>query len=171
MKSENLRPQDIMIALWIAVEDQPSVKNISANLKISLGDVSNGITRLQFARLIQRQGRDRKCNTSNLFEFVVHGVKYCFPGILGAPARGIPTAWGHSFFSSKIRSDSSPVYSSLNGKHYGPEISPLYKSLPLACEESEVVYQITAIVDCLRIGKARDISLAENQLKKYLRLP
>jgi hypothetical protein len=48
-------------------------------------------------------------------------------------------------------------------------IDPLYKSMPEACLKDAKLYEALALVDALRIGRAREKNLAQDLLTQLLR--
>lgn len=167
-----MKPQDIVLALKIALtSDQLTVKELSESLFLSQGEVINGFKRLQASGLLLKDRFSRQIIRANLVEFITHGLKYVFPGALGAPARGMMTAWGHPRIADSITSQSVPVWTTLDGKTYGPSLKPLYKEVPKICSQDLVLYEIFALIDCLRIGRAREISLARKRIAEMLASP
>lgn len=54
------------------------------------------------------------------------------------------------------------------GIHKGFAITPLYRTVPEIVQNDEELHQLLAIVDCLRMGKRREVELAQVELKKRL---
>lgn len=55
------------------------------------------------------------------------------------------------------------------GKVRGHGIAPLYSSVPEAAGQNDNLYELLALADALRIGRARERDLAVNELKKLKR--
>ncbi len=155
-----MKAQDVMVAATMASHAPMTVVGLGALLHISKSEVSNAIKRLASSHLLAISGNERKCLTGNLREFLHHGLKYVFPAHLGAPARGLATAWGHPRLAAEISATEIPVLPLIDGNVYGPSLRPLYDSLPVACKANDRVYELAAIIDCLRLGRSREISLA-----------
>ena len=81
-----------------------------------------------------------------LIEFSVHGARYAFPAVLGAPKRGVPTSFGALPLSTEISSapGEAPVWSDPRGKVRGPSLSPLHRGAP------EAALAETAFMSCSR---------------------
>ena len=105
-----------------------------------------------------------------LKEFLVHGLRYVFPAQPGAIVTGLPTSYAVSPLKERIRYDSSetPVMPLLRGPARGPEIEPLYRSASKAALFDPKLHQLLAVVDLLRMGRARERKLAEEVLGELL---
>ena len=105
-----------------------------------------------------------------LTEFLIFGLKYVFPAEPGAIAKGIPTA--HSAIPIKekiISSTESNVWANSNGNSRGQSIEPLYKTVPDAAMDDQAFYELIALVDTIRIGKAREVQIAIDELNVRIR--
>ena len=162
-----MRPHDIVVLLKIAVQEGDFyLKDIADSIGISRSEVSESVGRSVVAGLI---AADKKTVLrGNLFEFLVHGIKYVFPQMPGAVVRGIPTA--HSAFPLKeiIVADDIFVWPFFEGIVLGQSIQPLYNSVPEACLKDSQLYEMIALVDSLRVGKTREKLFAKEELKKRL---
>jgi hypothetical protein len=84
-------------------------------------------------------------------------------------ARGIPTAHAAPPLSEKISPDDlPPVWPDPEGKVKGYAIEPLFASVPAVVKTDSGLYELLALVDALRIGRARERRLAEQELKLRL---
>jgi hypothetical protein len=61
-------------------------------------------------------------------------------------------------------SDLPPVWPSPDGEHRGVSLEPLYKTVPIAARRDPILYEILALLDALRDGRAREKRFAEKQL-------
>jgi hypothetical protein len=105
-------------------------------------------------------------NRANLKEFLVHGAKYAFPVHRGGLVRGVPTAHAappldQHFLES---SDPPPVWPAAEGAMRGTEFSPLYKNVPQAALRDPKLYELLALVDAIRDGRAREREIAVREL-------
>jgi hypothetical protein len=105
-------------------------------------------------------------NHSNLKEFLIHGVKYAFPAERGAPTRGIPTAEAVSPLKQHFPQDFPlpPVWPYAEGPVRGIAFSPLYKNVPQASLRDSKLYELLALVDAIREGRAREREIAIREL-------
>lgn len=166
-----LRPQDIVVLLKLAsgAENGPWLqRDIARDLHISPAEVHKALRRAAESGLY-RPGQ-RKVTRHALFELVIHGLKYVYPAQLGAPARGIPTAWGAAVLRDRLVSNEAdrPVWPHAEGTARGPALCPLYKSVPAAALEDPALYDLLALVDAIRLGGARERTLAIADLKARL---
>jgi predicted transcriptional regulator len=165
-----MRPQDIVVLLKIIALDNNQWRNldIAYSLKISPSEVSEVLNRCKIAKLINKE--KRKVHLNALTEFLVYGLKYVFPAEPGAIAKGIPTAHSASPIKEKIMSSTeSYVWPNSKGNLRGQSIDPLYKTIPEAALEDQEFYELIALVDTIRIGKAREVKMAIDELKSRIR--
>jgi hypothetical protein len=61
------------------------------------------------------------------------------------------------------------VWPSADGQVRGSAFEPLHKTVPAAAAKDAVLYEILALVDALRDGRARERQIAERELAARLR--
>ncbi len=61
-----------------------------------------------------------------------------------------------------------PVWPYAEGKVRGYSLSPLYPSVPAAAARDAKLYELLALVDAIRDGRARERSLAVKEIEKRL---
>ena len=105
-----------------------------------------------------------------LLEFLVHGVKYAFPPKRGALTRGMPTGYAAPPLNKVIvgSSEPPPVWPFAEGTVRGEEFEPLYPSVPQAAARDSRLYELLALVDAVRDGRARERNLAAKELEARL---
>lgn len=83
----------------------------------------------------------------------------------------MPTSYAAPPLNKEIvqSSEYPPVWPYAKGTVRGYEFSPLHKSVPLAAEKDGELYELLALVDAIRGGRAREASIAIKQLKDRLR--
>ena len=88
----------------------------------------------------------------------------------GSLTRGVPTAYAASPLKEQIAPDGEPVpvWPYAEGTVRGYSFSPLHKNAPLAALEDQRFYELLALVDALREGRARERELAGRELKLRL---
>ncbi|MEA1876585.1 MAG: hypothetical protein U9N86_06940 [Bacteroidota bacterium] len=166
---KGMRPQDIVILLKIISTEHDYWRNIDiANaIGISPSEVSEALNRCKIARLVD--SKKRKVNVNSFMEFLIYGLKYVFPTEPGAMVKGIPTAHSAAPLKDHISAGSDVyVWSSAKGSHRGQAIEPLYKTLPQKALDDVLFYELLTIVDTIRVGRAREIKIAIDELKKRL---
>ncbi len=196
MKAHNgMRPQDILILMYILAksrfegiwskasnhleisEDEkklynmaistPNNKVISRELEISESEVSESLYRSEYAGFIE-DVRLKKINRKAILDFVFCGLKYVFPVHPGAIGRGIPTAHSAQPLKEKIVSNENYIWEHPNGTVRGQIIKPLFSSVPFAVENSQNLYELMSLLDAIRTGSPRIVSLAKEMLEKRI---
>lgn len=168
-KIQTMRPQDIVILLKKLSPAGYSLngRQLSESLGISASEISEAMDRNAVAGLID--STKSQINTLALKDFLVYGLKYCFPAVIGGIVRGVPTAVSAAPFSDSIVSGSETyVWPSPAGEGRGQAVEPLYHSVPEAVLKDTDFYRLMAIADVLRIGRAREKERAIDELKVYI---
>jgi hypothetical protein len=167
-KQYGMRPQDILVLLKILSLDDPEFKliDLSQTLGVSLSEVSDSIGRSVFAQLI---APDRKTPMRKaIYELLVHGVPYVFPAHPGALAVGMPTAHSAPSLSDTFGNLDPVVWPTSEGNSKGQEISPFHPNQAEAAGKDEDLYELLALTDALRIGRAREKKIAADRLKEKI---
>jgi DNA-binding Lrp family transcriptional regulator len=101
-----------------------------------------------------------------LSEFLVHGLKYVFPGQEGTLARGIPTGFAAPVLASKLLSAGEHIYvwPDARGAATGLTLQPIHKAVQIAVRYDAVLYELMALVDAIRFGKLREAKMASEKL-------
>lgn len=165
-----MRPQDIVILLKkISPEGKEmSGKQLAESLCISPSEISEALDRNRIAGLIDF--KKEHVNTLALREFLIYGIRYCFPISLGAVVRGIPTAVSANPVKEKIvNGNDIYVWPDKTGFVRGQSIDPLYRTVPQAATADKHLYELLAITDTLRMGRIREREIAIEELDKYLK--
>ena len=162
-----LKPQDVFIMLKLVVWDDSewSYPALAHELHMSASEVHAGIKRAVEARLMDMH---RKIPLkSNLLEFLIHGVKYAYPPDRAGLTRGMPTGYAaHPLKRLSVQPDEPPpVWPYAEGDVRGIEFSPLYSSVPKACKIDSKLYELLALVDAIRGGRAREREIAINEIQ------
>lgn len=171
----NLKPQDIFVALkLVALGGEPwSYVRLAHELHMSASEANAAVRRgLQAGLLVPAlEGRSPVPNRATLEEFLLHGVKYVFVPERGEMTRGIPTGHAASPLAELIMpgTEPPPVWPCAEGSVRGFSFSPLYPSAPKAAMVDAKLYQLLALVDAIRDGRARERKLASDELVRRLR--
>lgn len=164
-----MRPQDVVILLKKVSAASRSITNsqMAKELGISASEVSESLERSRIARLID--SRKQRVNILALQEFMVHGLKYIFPAYPQSKVRGIATAISAPPMNQLIQSGKEVyVWQDSKGDLRGESITPLYKTVPMAVKEDTTLYKLLALTDVFRMGRAREIEIAKNELSAIL---
>lgn len=169
-KHNGMRPQDIVVLLKMLVygDKRWTLMEISKELQISLSEISVALERNRIAGLVNQS--KRKVNTLALRDFLIYGLKYIFPPQIGTAVRGISTAHSASPIREHITiGNDNYVWPYYKGTKRGFSIAPLYENIPKFIENDPGLYEYLVIVDALRVGKAREIEIAIEELDKRIR--
>lgn len=142
---------------------------MAADLGLSPSQVHASLKRLERSRLVTPSTNEPQLRAVE--EFLLHGVKYAFPAFRGEATRGMPTAYAAPPLSAVIAAgrDLPPVWPNADGTVRGLTLEPLHKGAPKAARQDPVLYELLALIDALRDGRARERQLAERELSKRLR--
>jgi predicted transcriptional regulator len=167
-KHSGMRPHDIAILLKIASKGKKSwyMKDLAYELKISASEISESINRSVLAGLISS---DKKTlNKLALLDFLKSGLKYVYPQQPGAMVRGIGTAHSAPPLNNQIMSEEQYVWPFAKGNIRGQAIEPLHPKTPDACLKDSTYYELMALADAVRVGKAREQHLAFEIIKERI---
>ncbi|OYT92782.1 MAG: hypothetical protein CFE43_06875 [Burkholderiales bacterium PBB3] len=105
----------------------------------------------------------------NLAEFALHGAKYAFPGVRLPLAVGVPTSHSAPAFAGVFAPGSTDfVWPHPNGTVRGVGVEPLHPSVPFAAMQDAKLYEMLALFDALRVGKARERGMALDRLQTLI---
>lgn len=167
-----LRPLDILVLLRLSLEKggRPPYLQIANELHLYPSEVYTSVRRARASHLISGKEPQDRLNRSALLEFLLHGIRYAFPPEKGAMTRGLPTSYAAPPLNQHLVSgdDPPPVWPYEDGPVRGYSLSPLHKNVPKAVVKDSRLYELLALVDALRDGRARERELAGRELRKRL---
>ena len=167
-----MRPLDIVVLLKINLVQQPSMGQVRlANLLgISSASVNGALRRARVCRLYDEHRR--AVNVGAMEEALLHGIRYFMPPERGSMTRGVPTAWAAPPLSGLLAAtkEPPPVWPTPGGTVRGLAFLPLHEAVPKAVESDPALYEMLALVDAVREGRARESRLAGEEIKRRLRL-
>ncbi|MCU7942486.1 MAG: hypothetical protein KZQ87_07370 [Candidatus Thiodiazotropha sp. (ex Cardiolucina cf. quadrata)] len=165
-----LKPQDILVLLkLLTLGDRPwSYSQMAIELGMSPSEVHGAVKRAIRADLALIIDMEIQPNYRNMEEFLIHGFRYAFAPDRGEMTRGMPTAYAAPPLSEKIVPDQEPppVWPDPQGEIRGTIFSPLYRSAPEASRNDPALYELLALVDAIRGGKARERNIAVKELTR-----
>jgi DNA-binding Lrp family transcriptional regulator len=165
-----MKPQDVIVALKLAADGGRDVPyaSIASDLGMSASEVHAAVRRLSDAKLVDPEGK--RVHAAALRNFLVHGVPYVFPVRPKEVTRGLPTGWAAPAFANIFQSGDQlpPVWPDPEGSVRGVAVNPLYPSVPQAARKDLRIYSLLAIVDVLRLGRARERAEAQRQLEQLI---
>lgn len=172
----SLKPQDLVVALKLAVNGLPaSYAELAASLGLNASEVHVAVQRAIQAQLLLDTAHDPLAKNSrlaniqvhrhNLLEFAVHGAKYCFAAETTSTTVGVPTSHSAPVFSGVFAPGSDDwVWPFADGSRKGVGLLPLHPCVPTAALADAQLYAALALLDALRVGRARERKLALDQL-------
>jgi len=181
-----MKSQDIVILLkLVSLEQQKekdvaspggdhespySARGLESALGISKSEVNASIKRSVSSGLAikDREAGQAKPNRRNLYNFIVHGLKFVFPAKPGAMTRGIPTAFAAVPLKKLLTSAGEYIYvwPYAKGRDLGQSVEPLFRSVPEAAQKDDRLYEYLALVDAVRLGNQREAGLAADRLSE-----
>ena len=166
-----MKAEDILILLKIHVWQYGkwSIRKIAQSIYYNKSSVERSLSRMKKVHLFNPV--TQKVNTKNLEEFLFYGLPYVFPASIGNSASGIPTAYSAPPLKQQLVSgDKYIVVWSYEGKNIkGKAINPLCDLVPKAVLTDNQLYELFCLIDALRIGRKRDITLARKEISKRLK--
>ncbi len=165
-----LKPQDLLVALKLLVSEgqEWTYPALGDALKMSASEVHGAVRRAHAAGLLLEAKANARPNAGALVEFLLHGVRYAFAPDRGERTRGLPTGYAAPPLAQAFPQDEEPVpvWPHPKGSIRGESFSPLYRSAPEAALADKALYELLALVDALRGGRAREVNLAKQILEE-----
>ena len=162
----SLKPQDLVVLLKVLVRGKKPWRHVELayELGMSQSEVSSALERAK--RLGLLDATKKKVQKAALKEFLKYALKFMFPAEPGPMVRGLPTAHSAPPLSNKIVSKENDkyVWPYAEGNVRGQSIEPLYPCVPEAAMKDPRLYELLALVDALRVGRAREKVLALDEL-------
>ena len=168
--AQGLLAQDIVVLAKLISYGglRPPIAQLASDLTLSPSQTHTSLKRLARSRLVE--GQTGRPFLKAVEEFLLHGVKYAFPARRGEATRGIPTGYAAPPLSAHIlgSEDLPPVWPDAEGRVRGEAFEPLHRVASAAVRKDPVLYELLALIDALRDGRARERQIAERELRKRL---
>ena len=163
-----MKPQDVVVLLKIIAlgNNKWNQTQLAESLKLSQSEISQSLARSNFSRLINMA--DKTVMRHNLLDFLQYGLAYVFPQVPGPLVRGLPTSHSAEPLNKLIRSSEAYVWPWSKGNVRGHRIEPLYPKVPEAASMDSKLYEMLALIDAFRVGRAREKNLGIIELKKRI---
>ena len=163
------RPQDVLVLLKLVAspESGATYARLADEVGMSTSQVYRSLERADQARLYAPSRRSPI--RAALLKFVLHGVPHAFPAPHGQRTRGMATSvvappLRDHFFPGDYPDGGVPVWPDAEGDLVGYAVEPLHRSAPAAARRDSGLYELLALVDALREGRARERALATQEL-------
>lgn len=164
-----LKPQDVLIVLKLFSWEQEewTYESLSSSLSLSASETHAGIKRATAAGLVHKQ---RAPIVEACKEFAIHGIRYAYYPERGGPTRGMPTSIAAPPLAELFSQQAYfvPVWPYASGTVRGETLKPLYKTAPQAAEADPILYELLALVDAIRAGRARERAIAGELLEQRM---
>ncbi len=159
---------DVFVVLKLLLQSQPKTyADLAKELGMSASEIHASVRRSANAGLVEPQ--TKKVLREAFEEYLVHGVRYAFPAMRGSICRGLPTAHAAPPLSEEFGGDDlPPVWPDPEGTVKGYALVPLHNSAAAAARQDARFYELLALVDALRCGRARERAAAIRELKQRL---
>ncbi len=161
-----LKPHDVAVALQLTLDPEAAYRRLAESAGLSQGEVHNAVKRLAQARLVA--AGTRTVNRRALLEFLSAGVPYAFAEVPGPETRGVPTAHAAPPLAEEFSDAPAYVWPHVKGKMRGQSIAPLYAAATATVDHNPALYELLALVDAVRVGRARERQRAIQILKTRL---
>lgn len=175
---KGMRPQDVVVLLKLVSLSNLLVNNhreeyirqtaqthLAVTLGLSQSEISSSLQRSRIVSLVAEDKRE--VYQQNFLDFLFFGLRYVFPAEPGPILVGMPTAHSAEPLRSLIVSQEPYVWPDHKGTERGQAIEPLYSKVPYAAQQDEQLYRLLALTDALRVGRGREIRLAQLKMKEY----
>lgn len=104
-----------------------------------------------------------------LAEFVIHGARFVFVPDRLPLSVGVPTSHSAPAFAGVFAPGSTDfVWPHPNGQVRGQGIGPLHPNVPFAAMQDAKLYEMLALFDAIRVGRARERGMAIDRLAAIL---
>ncbi len=166
-----LKPQDLALAFkLVCLQGQwPGYAALGEAMHLSRYEAHAAVQRLLASGLVVEVEGPPSPMLARLRPFVVHGAPFAYPPVRTEPTIGFVTAHGAPPLDVLIlSSEAPPVWPHPQGTAQGPGLLPLYPNLPLAAAQDRDLYELLALFDALRAGRARERMLARERLEHRL---
>lgn len=172
MKAESpLRPRELVPLLALAAHPEVSASWTQAELAQRCGQAPSQIhhTLRRTAKAGLYSAERQVVRRRELLDFLRYGVRHAFFAELGPLREGVPTAAACPALSGSFVQPAQPwVWPSERGSAFGPAVEPLHASVPDVALVDEELWRLLALVDCIRLGGARERSLGFELLAQRL---
>lgn len=169
-----LKPQDTLLVLkyWSLKKggQNQSVRGIAESIGISASEVSKGAKRLAASHLVVERSGSVFAESGALLEWLCYGVRYAYPQESIGYGRGMATSWNCPVLKSEMVPPTPPlVWAVPGGDTEGALIKPFHESVPFASNKDEKLYRVLSVLEAIRGGKPRELTIARKLLTNLIK--
>ncbi len=168
-KQSTLRPSDVVVACQLTITPDVQFIQLAQSTGLSTGECHNAVRRMRQARIVLID--DRRPAGDVLANFLVNGVPFAFPPIVGAETIGVPTAHSAHPFATIVETTDRFVWPDSGGAVRGQSLVPLFPGAPMLAGSNAPLYELLTIVDALRVGTTRIRRAAADLIAERLAVP
>ena len=166
-----LRPPDVFVLLGLLTPARApgwSVHELAGDLAMPQAELQRSLVRLGESPVFDK--RREQVIRPAAQQLLLNAVALVAPARLGAPARGMPTAWAAPPLAAKTPASSKlpPVWPDSLGGARGLSVTPLHKAASEVSLSDPWMHEALALVDALRLGDARVRRQAADLLRPRL---
>lgn len=162
-----LKPIDITVLAYVVSADVGSdwtQSELAQDLGVSQSNIHRALKQLEVSELLVR----REPRRSAFRDLIVYAVRHVYPASMGAPARGVPTAHSAPALAERFRSDLVLVWPHDGAAAYGTSLEPMHDCVPAVALRVPAFHNMMALIDVMRVGRARERDAALGLLDKVL---
>lgn len=165
-----MKPQDILVLLKLAAHPGApwTYNRLAESVGLSASETHASAQRLVLSGLARGAPMPVPVRAA-VHEFLAHGLRYVFPAEYTRVTRGVPTAASAPSIAGALElvTPELPVVWPLStGAVRGQGLVPVHPSMPTAALRDPELHELLALADLLRIGSARERSLAIKALQR-----
>ena len=159
-----LKPLDIVVLLaaHFRSDEEWTYASLSGGLGVSSSQVHGALKRGELAGLWS--ATFRRVRALVFVEFAAHGIPHLVPQRPGDSVRGVPTAASWPSLSDRLSAGPAYVWPDARGPLIGAAVEPLDCRVPLMVRHDPALHEALAMIDALRIGRARERAFAREIL-------
>jgi hypothetical protein len=146
-----LLPRDAAVAVVYAESPECMLALAAMYLRMPASSVHRSLGRLQAAGLMQPQRRI--VVTTRLEEFLIYGMRYAFPPVIGRLADGVPTSLRSPMLARAQLPTDEYVWPVEGESGRGESLRPLYRTAPALARQrgNRRLYETLAVIDAIRV--------------------
>ncbi len=171
-RTNQIQPLDVLVLLKLAAtgREDLSVRELGRDLGgLPKSTVDVSVRRLRAHGLVREHEGKRQVNRLLARDLIEKAIRWLAPADVGRIDLGVATAHAAAPLAGRLMGDAEPVVMRLSeGPVRGRTVTPLHPNAPLAASRDPRLHELLAIVDALRIGRARDREVAIEELRARL---